>query len=244
MSFKSSNFNAEASNYVAKIMSPGTHLARIVDIKFDIPPYNKEAYSLVLTLEGEDQGDDFQGIQKDRTNPALGNYRGQIANVRSGRYPFSTYTYQGKEIQRDEQIYKWINNVAKQMGVLEAMNAAGVEGETIEEYVENVKKYLVKEDLWGMFTVGGAEYFTEGYDRPNYRLFFPKLSNKLLPYSAIKNEDGTYVGLLTFNEKEHIIVKNEDAAPVENFEPASSTGSDFDFPEGPQDTISDLNLPM
>jgi hypothetical protein len=245
MSFKSNDFNANATSYVSKIMNPGTVLARIVDIKFDIPPYNKDAYSLVVTLEGEDQGDDFQGIAKDKTNPTLGNYRGQIANVRSGRYPFSDYNFQGKDITRDEQIFKWVNNLAKQMGVLEAMNAAGVEGDTIEEYVENVKKFLIKDTLWGMFTIGGAEYYTEGYDRPNYRLFFPKMSNKQLPYSAVKDEDGNYVSLLQFNKDEHIIVKADDAAPVDNFSPSGSSMEEDDmFPSGPQDTITDLNLPM
>jgi hypothetical protein len=241
--FSSNDFNPNAGSSTPKIMNPGTHNCKITDVKFDIPPYNKEAYSIVLTLEGEDQGDEFQGIQIDRTNPTLGNHRGQIANVRSGRYPFSTYEYDGKVNERDPQIFRWINNLAKQMGVLDKMNAANVKAETIEEYVEAVKKYLINPELWGMFTIAGAEYYTEGYDKPNYRLFFPKMTNKLLPFSALKNATGGYDGLLPFNKVEHIIVKLEDAAPVENFEPTTSS-TDFDFPSSPADTISDLNLPI
>lgn len=210
--FKSNSFNPNAGNGSSKIMNPGTHFARVIDIQLDAPPYDKEAYSVVLTLEGQDMGDDFQGLPVNKLNPAMGNYRGQIANVRSGRYPFSTYNYQGKDIMRDDQIFRWINNLAKQMGVLDKMNADNVEASNIEEYVAAVKRYVVNPELWGFFTLGGAEYFTEGYDKPNYRLFFPKAENKLFPYSALIDNDGNPVGLLAYDKAKHIVVKAPDVA--------------------------------
>jgi hypothetical protein len=236
MSFKSNDFNANATSYVPKIMTPGTVRAKISDIKLDVPPYNKEAYSIVVTLEGEEQGGEFQGLPIDRLNPSLGNYKGQVATVRSGRYPFSDYTFQGKEVKRDQSIFKWINNLANQMGVLEKMNADNVTAETIEEYVEVCKKYLL--NTWGMFTIAGTEYFTEGYDKPNYRLFFPKQSGKLLPYSAIESENG-WENLLMFNQAEHIIQK-VDAPAGEEF---NTQPTDSDFPESPSDYVN-LELPM
>lgn len=210
--FKVTSFNPNAGSSVPKIMSPGTHYCRIVELKLDVPPYNKDAYSINVTLEGVDRGDDFQGIAIDKTNPTLGNYRGQIANVRSGRYPFSTYVYQGKEISRDEQIFRWVNNLAKQMGVLERMNADNVEASTIEEYVDAVKKYVTNPELWGYFTIAGQEYFTEGYDKPNYRLFFPKQEGKLFPFSALENEERQPLNLLAYDRDKHIIVKTDESA--------------------------------
>lgn len=214
--FASNNFNANAGgSSIPKIMSPGTHYCRIVDMKLDVPPYNKESYFVVLTLEGIDLGDDFQGLAVDKLNPARGNYRGQIANVRSGRFPFSTYNYQGKDIMRDDQIFRWVNNLAKQLGVLEQMNADNVQAETIEEYVNAVKGYVVNPDVWAHHTFGGQEYFTEGYDKPNYRLFYPKPEGKLLPFSAMEDENGSPVNLIQYDPAKHIIVKAEDAPAAE-----------------------------
>ena len=56
--FKSTSFNPNGgSSSVPKILSPGTHFCRILDMKLETPPYNTEAYSINLLVEGEDQGD-------------------------------------------------------------------------------------------------------------------------------------------------------------------------------------------
>lgn len=225
--FNSKNFNPNAGSNLPKIMNPGTHYCRIVDMKLDIPPYNKESYFIVVTLEGVEVGGEFQGIQKDKNNPALGNYSGQIANVRSGRYPFSDYTFQGRAIKRDDQIFRWVNNLAKQLNVLDKMNADNVEAGTIEEYVDAVKRYVTNPELWAHHTFGGQEYFSEGYDKPNYRLFYPKAEGKLLPFSGIEDETGRPVNLISFDAGKHIVAaKSEDAAEaVESFPGQNMPGS-------------------
>lgn len=216
--FKSNSFNPNAGTGSQKMMNPGTHYARVVNIALDAPPYDTNAYSVVLTLEGQDQGDDFQGIAIDKLNPALGNYRGQVAFVKSGRWPFSNYSYNGKDITRDEQIFRWVNNLAKQLGVLDRMNADNVEASSIEEYVAAVKRYIVNPELWAFHTIGGQEYFNEGYDKPNYRLFYPKAEGKAFPFSALIDNEGKPAGLLAYDAVKHIIIKEQEApAPVDSF---------------------------
>ena len=92
------------------------------------------------------------------------------------------------------------------------MNADGLEANTIEEYVDSVKKYVVNPDLWAHHTIGGQEYFSEGYDKPNYRMFYPKAEGKLLPFAAMEDENGQPLNLLAYDRAKHIIVKAEDAA--------------------------------
>lgn len=250
--FKSSNFKETASSGIPKILAPGTHYCRVVDLTLDAPPYNKEAYFVNVKLEGVDRGDEFDGIAIDKNNPALGKYRGQIGNIKSGEWPFSTYTYEGKVIQRDNQIYNWVNNLAKQMGVLGKMNEKGVEADTIEDYVMEVRKFLIDPELWGHFTIGGSEYFNEGYTNPNYRLFFPKAQPRknLFPFSALENDDRKPHNFIEFNPEVHIIkAKEKDVTPaetVDSFEPkATSTESTLadDFPT-PGQSSSDLDLPF
>lgn len=256
--FKSSDFKEKSGsgNGVSKIINPGTHYCRIIDVTLDAPAYNKDAYHIVLKVEGIDRGDDFEGLAVDKNNPSLGNYRGQIGNVKSGDWPFSTYTYEGKVIQRDTQMYNWINNVAKQMGVLAKMNEKGVEADTIEEYIQEVRKYLIDPELWGYFTIAGKEYFNEGYSNPNYRLFFPKAQPRknLYPFSALEDDDRKPLNLINFSEADHIVrakveesaESKEDAAPIDSFEPKATSMSDSladDFPT-PGEKNDDLELPF
>ena len=88
MAFSLNDFNPAEGNYVSKILLPGTHKCRIIDLKLERPPYDKDQYNLIFVLEGEEIGDGFEGIQVDRNNPARGNYKGQIASVRSGQFGF------------------------------------------------------------------------------------------------------------------------------------------------------------
>lgn len=247
--FTSKSFNPNAGSNIPKILTPGTHLCRIVDMKIDVPPYKPDAFFLVLTLEGVNRGSEFVGLPKDKQNPSLGNYQGQIANVRSGRYPFSDYVYNGKEIKRDNQIFKWVNTLAKQLGVLDAMNANNVSANTIEEYVNIVKKYVTNPELWAHHTIAGQEYYSPGYDKPNYRMFYPKQELSLFPVSALEDATGNPVNLLAFDSAKHIIVKDETVA--ETVDAFGGQGVDTSF--NPTDllnttsngmgSISDINLP-
>jgi len=251
--FKSADFKPATGAGIPKLLNPGTHYCRIIDITLDEPPYKKDAYFINIKLEGEDRGDDFEGIDIDKSNPSLGKYRGQVAYVKSGQYPMSTYEYDGKVIERDQQIFRWVNNLARQMGVLDKMNAKGVEADTIEDYVMEVRKYLIDPELWGHFTIAGKEYFNEGYSNPNYRLFFPKNIKLTFPFSATEDEDRNPVNFITFNADTHIIkdaegaVKKEEAdTEVANFEPTTTTTAsetaidDFDIPA----EASELDLPF
>ncbi len=216
MNFSANEYSHNTTGGSSKILQPGEHYCRIHDLTLVSPPWNDEAYFLCLKLEGPHMGDGFDGIAVDRDNPALGTYDGQIATVNSYRYPFSTYEYQGKEIDRDQQIFNWVNALATQMGVMNDVQKSKIQAETIEEYVTAIKPFLCNPELWGTFTVAGREYYKDGYDKPNYNLFFPKKSGKLFPYTVKENAEGEPVeNLLRYNEKEHILLAEAPATPTE-----------------------------
>ncbi len=226
--FKSNDFNPNATGFTPKIMQPGKNYARIIDLKLETPHFapEKNGYFVTLVLEGKDEGEDFTGLNVDKDNPSLGTYRGQVANVNNGRYPFSDFEYNGKSIKRDDQIFKWVNNLAKQMGVLEKMNADGASAETIEDYIQLVKTYVVNPELWGYFTIAGKEYFTDGYERPNYNLFFPKAEGKLLPFSALEDGEHKLINFLEFDATKHIVkVTPAETKPVDEFDAAQGHSS-------------------
>lgn len=255
--FSSNNFKEAGSG--PKIFEPGTHYVRIVDLYLEKSPFQGEedAYFVTLKLEGKDEGDDFEGLMIDKNNPSLGRYRGKAATVRSKRGSFKDYVYEGRSVKRDQQIFNWLNNLAKQWGVLGDMNKANVSGETIEEYVENARKFIINPEIYGYMTLGGSEYFSEGYDKPNYNLFFPnvKLSEKTFPFVAcdeVDNEEPYPTNLTLFNAAEHIVkkkrpelseddMKADSTTPVDSFE---KSGLDDSFPNPGDKPMSDLDLPM
>jgi len=254
--FKSSDYKEKKSSSVPKILPPGTHYCRIVDVSIDTPAFNKEARFIVFKLEGKDMGDNFKGIDIDKNNPSLGCYRGQVGSVKSSPYAFTDYTANGKTLKRDQAMFNWINRFAKQMGIFEKMNEKGVEGETIEDYIYGVRKYLIDPELWAHFTIGGSEYFNEGYSVPNYRLFFPKIdyAANLYPFSASEDENKNPTNFIYFDEKLHIKSadsKDADAAKdsaktVDSFEPVKDTSlsDDFSGVDITRPGDNDLDLPF
>ncbi len=245
--FKAADFK-EGTGGTPKVLVPGTHYVRIVDLFLEKSPFQGEedAYFITTRVEDIDEGDDFEGFFIDKDNPSLGRFRGQIATVRSKRGSFKDYEYQGRQVERDSQMFSWINNLAKQWGVMDAMNKAGIKGDTIEEYFNNVKKFIMNPEIWGYVTLAGSEYFSEGYDRPNYNMFFPNMKlGKSLPFVAMAElADGEVMPKLfmPFVEVDHIIKKK--VADPSLVEPVATFGDPMDtsFPN-PADQM-DVDLPF
>lgn len=244
-SFSLNNFTPTEGNYVSKILLPGTHKCRIIDLKLERPPYDREQYNLIFVLEGEEIGDGFEGIQINRLDPSKGNHKGQIASVRSGQFGFKDWVYKGKNILRDESIQNFCGTFLKQLGLLEKFQGLNIQCDTIEDLVMAIKNFVCRPDFWLYFTIGGQKYFKDGSDYPNYSLYLPKRTEGKYAY-ALTAEDPTF---LEFNEAVHIYEKkvSEDtsetvsefsAAPIADdiFNPATSSPV-FD------NNVSDLQLP-
>jgi hypothetical protein len=228
--FKSSDFNEnQAGSGVQKIINPGEHYCKVVDMRLEAPPFDKDAYNIILTIETKE--DDFEGLPKDRNNPSLGNYEGKIGTVKVKQYPFSTYNYGGKEITRDSQIFNWINMFAKNLGVFDKFK---IEAESIEDYFNDARTIILRSQVYAYYTVAGKEYYKDGYDKPNYNLFLPKPVDRVYPYNV------SYDNLLKFDENIHIIkTENSNNEPVTSFEPEVENVAAL-FVDTP---IGDLDLP-
>jgi len=234
------NFNAGEYEHNtgggSKILSPGEHYCRIIDITMVEPDFKPGSLFVNILLEGPHLGDDFEGIAIDKENPDAGTYNGMIATVGASRYPFSEFEWKGKTIDRDGQIFNWINGLATQLGVFEQIQTAKIQADTIEEYVEKVKAFLTNPELWATYCVAGREYYKDGYDSPNYNLFFPKKNGKKFPYTIALDDKGEPVkDLIRFDEETHIIKadKPKESTDVQGF------GGQAD--EGP--TAADLGAP-
>jgi hypothetical protein len=245
MSFGLNDFKPSEGNYVSKIMLPGTHECKLLDLKLEAPPYDKSQYNLIFVLEGPDLGEDFKGLAINRLDPSKGNYKGQIASVRSGQYGYKDWVYNGKDIKRDESIQNFLGGFLTQVGLLEEFKTLGIEADTIEELVTNVKNFIVSKNTTFAFTIAGQKYFKDGSEYPNYSLFLPKKVEGKFPFAATLEDEK----LLPFNEAVHITEKGVAASTpseiVEGFAPAAQV-----FTEPPvtqpvmfEEKVNDLNLP-
>jgi hypothetical protein len=193
-----------ANSNIPKILDPGQHYARIVDLYLDIPPYDKKAYNIMVMLEGLPQPEGFEGLDIDSNNPSMGKFKGQVARVRSGKFSFSDFTTQkGEFISRDEQMFRWLNFLATGMGVWDKVVKSGKTASTIEDYAEVIASFVVDPELWGFFTVAGQEY-TNGKGYKAWRLFFPKGSGKAHPFAYASDPEAEPMNFIAYDKGEHL----------------------------------------
>ena len=206
-----------------KVIQPGIVIARVLDITLDVPPYDASASNMLLQLETQPIGDGFEGMPISKDSPELGNYQGQVARVQTQQYSYSDYTNKdGNTTLKEDMIFKWIWNFAKEIGVADTLKEKDIQGATIEEYLQNAKPYLVSKDRWFHFCIAGSEYENKsGYTQ--YRLFLPKNEGGKKGFQLYV-EGQTPSKLITFSEAQHIKRKK----PVDSFA-GRDAGSDLDL---------------
>lgn len=207
MGFNVNDFNIGGG--VSKVLTPGTHLCRIVDIQSGVTLFDPNKLQLTFVLESQPEGGGFTGIAIDKNDPSKGNYEGRIAYVRNGQYPFQDWERDGKVIDADTNACNFLARLANSLGVLNEMkkDPALQKNVNIDEFATIAKKYLCDPDLWAYYTIAGKEKWTEGYNNPNYNMYFAKYANRK-NYVSLKED-----GVIPFDEETHII-KTERGIPV------------------------------
>jgi hypothetical protein len=205
---------------ISKVIQPGNVIAKVLDIKLDVPPYDSSSYNIVLTLETEPITEgEFEGLAIDKDNPELGNYKGQVARVQTQQYSYNDYTNKdGKTTKKEDMIFKWLWNFAKEIGASEKLIADDIQADSIEDYLDAAKKYLIDPDKYIHFCIAGSEYENKaGYTQ--YRLFIAKPEKNKLGYELYKAGQAP-TKLLKFDESVHI--KKKKVEKLDSFESNSS----------------------
>lgn len=207
------------------VISVGNQVVKINSITLEQTPYDKEAFNVMLHVESQPVGGDFEGFLKDQNNPTGPRYEGQVGRVRMSPYPYKDTTLPtGRTISRDTEILKAMVMLSESLGKRAELDA--IEAQTIEEFVVSCNKVLGNSAFINT-CIGGREWENkEGY--VNYDLFLPRASKDGVPVEAIDVETSR---LLKFNKEEHIKpLQKKASAPVDDFNPfGETTGSDFDL---------------
>ncbi len=234
--FNSEEYTEQKGNSKQKMLSIGTQVCRIIDMTWKPAPWNRQGQDQLLlqfTLEGEPLGEGFEGFSVDKEKPEMGNYEGQIGYVNSSAFPFSTFSYQGEVIDRDPQIFNYVNSMAVQLGIFDEIQKEKIKAETIEEYLTKVKPFFINPELWATFVIGGSERWVESKGKYylNYNLYFLRKEGDKYSFSALVGEDGKMnVNLIKFDEEntKHVYRKPKpaDIEQVNEFDPNTTTVMD------------------
>lgn len=213
------------SGKVKPVIDAGNQELKINSIVLSAPPYDQTAYDLVLNVESQPVGGEFEGFLVDVNNQNGPRYQGQVGRVKFSRYAFNNATLpSGREVKRDEGILKALINLAEAQGKrdqIDAINAA-----TIEDFVSQASKFLC-DGVFYNFCVGGREWENkEGYT--NLDMYLPRFTAKSVPMEIIGVESSK---LTVFNKEEHVVaLKKKAAEEVSSFgAPATGSADDFDL---------------
>ena len=223
----SKDLGSEKGPSVSKTLSPGEHVCKINTVSLEVPPFNKEAFNLLLNVESEPMGDDFEGFYIDKDNPEKGRYLGQVGRIKTSEYAYlDGTTKSGIKVSRDNEIVRVIKNICLTARCLSWLEANDNKHETIEEYVEAFNNDKPFKDIYLRMCIGGKEYLNkEGYT--NHDLFLVRTTRGT---SNMEATDVDTSKLIKFDADTHIKKRKTDVDSFgTNVTTSSSVGSDFDL---------------
>lgn len=221
----------DSSSSVSKVLEPGNHIVTVNSVKLETPPYNKDAFSIVLGLEGPDMGEGFEGFFINKEDESLGRHKGKVASVKTSQYAYADGTTKtGIKIDRNVELVKALKNLCSALGCLTWLEDENNKHETIESLFE---KFGTDKPFAGKSLrccIAGKEYVNnKGYT--NFDLFFAKPNRGQYAYesASVPASDSR---VIEFNPDIHIIKKKVEVVTSfgdNNVTTSSSVGSDFDL---------------
>jgi hypothetical protein len=205
------------------VIGVGNQKVKINSITFDQTPYDKDAYNVVLHVESEPVGGEFEGFLVDPNDANGPRYKGQVGRIRLSPYPFKDATLpSGREVKRDTEVLKSMIYLSEVLNKRDDLDM--IEADTIEEFMKSADSVL-SGDTFINACVGGREWENkEGY--VNYDLFLPRNSRDGVSLEALDVENSR---LYKFSKEDHVRELKK-TQTTSSFEPASSnTGDDFDL---------------
>jgi hypothetical protein len=213
---------------VSKTLEPGVNLCKINDVSLDEYKYKPGSYNIMLHLEGEDLGSDFEGFFIDKDRPELGRHKGKVGTVQATEWAFADgETKSGIPVKRDQEMLKFLKQLCTSIGCLAWLDSQEDKHDTIESFFKAFSKDKPYKDVFLRFCIGGKEYTNRG-GYTAHALFLPKYSKEGAP---VEKEDVKISKLIKFKPEDHIRKKKVETVSEfgDDTGGISSSGSDFDL---------------
>lgn len=218
------NIKTDGEGGVSKTLDPGTNLCKINNITLEEFKFKEGALNVMLHLEGEDLGKEFEGFFINKDKPELGRHKGKVGQVKATEWAFADgETKSGVAVSRDKEMMKYLKQFCTSLGCLAWFDAQDEKHDTIQSIYAAFAKDKPFKDQFYRFTIGGKEYTNRGGYKA-YELFLPKYSKEGTP---VEKDDVATSKLIKYNETDHIRRKKEEK--VEGFGKDDKAGSDFEL---------------
>lgn len=217
------NIKTDGEGGVSKTLEPGTNLCKINNVTLDEFKFKEGALNVMLHLEGEDLGKDFEGFFIDKNNEGLGRHKGKVGVVKATEWAFADgETKSGVAVSRDKEMMKYLKQLCTSLDCLSWFDAQDEKHATIQSIYTAFNKEKPFGQTFFRFCIAGKEYTNRGGYKA-HELFLPKYSKTGTP---IEKDDVQVSKLIKYDEAEHIRKKKEEK--VEGFG-ESKAGSDFEL---------------
>lgn len=205
-----------SSGKTPKTIKPGNINAKILEISLLPLKSDPNAYYLMLHLEGEDQGPDFEGFMYDKENPNKGRAKGQVGKVRYSAYPYRDgVTKTGRTKNRDFDILRSLVEIATIVGKKEELD--NLNAENIEDFVKQASKLLSSNNFY-FWCIGGSAYVKDDGNK-DFTLYLPKYDKN---YKNFEPVGTTPSKVAKFDYAVHVEDKTEEnKSEVESWTPSS-----------------------
>lgn len=212
----------------AKNINPGIVKAKINSIQLEQPEFlkKKNGYFLVLNIETEKLGDDFEGFLIDPNDESKGRYEGQVGKIKMSSFAFQdTKLKSGVEIIRDNEIIKQLIRLTEETNTYEWLASKDEKLESIEQLIEEFNKENPLKDIFLYFVIGGRGYHNkQGYVA--YDLHLPKFTNEGKLFSMNEDELVTFTKETMVEEPEKKEMESFDDGDIEGLSESDSSSDD------------------
>jgi hypothetical protein len=220
---------------VAKTLEPGNQKCKINSVSLEEFKLKPGALNIILHLEGEDLGSDFQGFFINKDKEELGRHAGKVGNVKLTEWAFADgETKSGIAVSRDREMLKALKQLCTNINCTEWLTKNDEKHDTIESFFKAFAKDKPYKDTFYNFCIAGKEYTNKsGY--LSYDMYIPKYSKD---GNGIEVLNAPSSKLLVFKESEHI--KKKKVENVEQF--AAPTSMDTPTDPGITTNNNDFDL--
>ena len=197
------------SGKLPKTIKPGNITAKILDITLQPLKSDPESVYLILNLEGEDQGPDFEGFLYDKENPNKGRAKGQVGKVRYSAYPYRNgVTKMGKPKNRDFEIMRSLVEIADVIGMRSQLDE--IKATDIYDLVKQAGKAFSNGDFY-YWCIGGSAYMKDDGNK-DFSLHLPKYDKNFKNFEPVGT---TPSKVHVFNYNVHVDDKTESESKTE-----------------------------
>lgn len=210
MAFSTKDIQTGGSGKIAKTLRPGNVTAKILKLSLVPQKSNPENDFLVLHLEGEPQGGDFEGFWYDPNNQALGRAKGQVGRVKFSQYAYKNgVTSTGRKKNKIFDMVADIARLADALGVRAELNAIDGDENNFAKFIEDASKVL-NNGKYLYWCIGGSAYLKDDGNK-DFTLNLPKWSRDYVAFEPVGTNPSR---VAVFDYATFVEDKTEQESPV------------------------------